>query len=965
MSDMLRKGIEHGFIDSNTEASIDYIPRLLTNEPEKGNKVLFEVTKELSNCIEFRFCVAFLTMSGIQVLINSLNNLRDKGIKGIIIVSKYQNFTEPNALRKLLEYDIIDLRIAAKDNYNLHSKGYIFRRSNDEYSIIVGSSNITQNALCSNKEWNVKLNSLKDGEYAKLVLDEFNEVYNNSMPVTKVWVDEYEKVYNSIKKSIKIDDSVIISSEIKPNSMQTAALEELEKLRASGNDKALVISSTGTGKTILCALDVKQYKPKKMLFVIHRENICHAALRTFKRVLGNDIKACILGGGNAGDITKANYVFAMVQTISKDNYLEMFDKEEFDYIVFDEAHHLGAPGTRKVFDYFKPKFVLGMTATPERMDNFDIFKLFNYNIACEIRLNDAMKYDLICPFHYYGVTDITVNGEMIKDDEDFSNLTSEERVKHILNKIEEYGYSGDKVKGLVFVSRVEEAKFLSDEFNKAGYRTIALSGADNEATRERAINMLESDDPKEYLDYIFTVDIFNEGIDIQKVNQVVMLRPTESAIIFVQQLGRGLRKNEDKEYLIVIDFIGNYDNNFLIPIALSGDRSYNKDNIRKFIKEGNKTIYGPSTIEFEKIVEDKIFEKLDKAKLNDAKIIKQSYFGLKNKLGRIPELEDFEKYNAIDVVKIFDKYGSYHNFLARYDDEYVNKLDKNEELYLELVSSKYGSAKKVFEAEFLKILINNLDGCFEDVYSKFISDMKKKYPTVKYDKLLKDNIKNQMNGEYFIANEKESYSSAKFIFGEEVDKNFKNCINDDDFKLLFDKILNYIIDRHNKEYRDYYLDSLFVLNKKYTYDDVFRVLNSKKNYVATNVGGYMFEPVTNTIPVFINYEKADDINDSIKYQDKFIDRNILSWVSKNNRTLKSPDVQRIIDADDNKTIIYLFVRKNKDDKESKEFYFLGKMNVIDTPKEIRMASGDKAVEITYKLHTSVREDLYDYIARND
>ena len=720
MNDMLKKGIEHGFIDSKSEASVDYIPRLLTNEPEKGNKVLFEVKKELAKCVEFKFCVAFLTMSGLAVLINTLNNLKNKGVKGTIIVSKYQNFTEPKALEKLLEYENIELRIAEKTNYNLHSKGYIFKHKDNEYSIIIGSSNITQNALCYNKEWNVKLNSLNDGAYTELVIDEFNGVYNNSIPVTKEWIEEYKKVCISIKKSIKIDDSVIISSEIKPNTMQEAALEELSKIRESGKDRALVISSTGTGKTILCALDVKQFKPKKVLFVIHRENICHAALRTFKRVLGNDIKACVLGGGNVGDITNANYVFAMVQTISKDNYLDMFDKEEFDYIIFDEAHHLGASGAKKVFDYFKPKFILGMTATPERMDNFDIFKLFDYNIACEIRLNDAMKYDLICPFHYYGVTDITVDGKMIEDDENFSNLTSEERVRHILSKIEEYGYSGDRVKGLVFVSRIEEAEFLSDEFNKAGYKTVALSQKNKEAARDKAINMLESDDPIEYLDYIFTVDIFNEGIDIQKVNQIVMLRPTKSAIVFVQQLGRGLRKNEDKEYVVVIDFIGNYDSNFLIPIALSGDRSYNKDNIRKFIKEGNKTIYGPSTIEFEQVVEDKIFDNLDKVNLSDARIIKQAYFELKNKLGRIPELEDFEKYNAIDVVKIFDKYGSYHNFLVKYDKDYINKFDKKEELYFELVSTKFGSSKKVFEVEFLKILMSNLDCDFETIYSKFI-----------------------------------------------------------------------------------------------------------------------------------------------------------------------------------------------------------------------------------------------------
>jgi len=953
MSVNIENGIYNGFIDSNKEANIDYIPTLLTNEPEEGMKVFCEVVKELNRCIEFKFSVAFLTMSGIQILYNTLNKLKANNIKGTIVVSQYQNFTEPKALRKLLNYDNIELRIVTNQEYKMHSKGYIFKYPNGEYSIIVGSSNLTQNALCVNKEWNVKLNTLSDGSYAKIVMDRFNEMYNISIPVTKEFIDEYEKIYNSIKKSYVIDDNVIIDTIIKPNSMQKEALTSLNNIRLKGQNKALAISSTGTGKTILSALDVAQFNPKKMLFVVHRENILHTAIKAFKRVLGKDISTSIFAGSKK-DID-AKYIFAMVQTLSKDNNLELFNKDEFDYIIFDEAHRLGNNQTRKVFEYFNPKFTLGMTATPERMDGYDIFKLFNYNIACEIRLNDAMKEDLICPFHYYGISDIEINGELIDDNTEFNRLVSKDRVEHIINKISEYGFSGNNPKGLIFVSRVEEAKELSKLFNEKGFNTVALSGENSEIERAKAIESLESDEA-DSLDYIFTRDIFNEGIDIPKVNQIIMLRPTESAIIFVQQLGRGLRKNNDKEYLVVLDFIGNYDNNFLIPIALSGDKSYNKDNLRRFIKEGNKTIYGASTIEFEEVVEKKIFEKLDKVNFNDARFIKESYVELKNKLGRIPSLMDFIEYDSIDPNRIFDKFGSYHNFLSKYEDNYKVQYSKEESLYLELISTKYGTGKKVYEVEFIKFLMNN--DYNKDAYIKYVEN---KYSNYKVNDLLLNNIINQMNGEYFVSNDKTKYKDIIFIKDNKKSKLFSELLNDNDFVTELNDLLDFIIYEYNQKYNKHYKDTLLVLNEKYTYDDVIRLLNFNKNEVSLNIGGYKCDDFTNTIPVFINYDKNDDISDSIKYEDRFETRELLHWVSKNGRTLQSKDVKTIINSNANDTKIYLFVRKNKDDSQAKEFYFLGRMYVTDNYKEITMESGHKAVEFLYKLDEPVREELYDYI----
>src|SRR5699024_5139882 len=315
--------------------------------------------------------------------------------------------------------------------------------------------------------------------------------------------------------------------------------------------------------------------------------------------------------------TDAKYLFATIQTISKQEMLDQFDPKEFDYILIDEVHKAGATSYLRVIDYFKPNFLMGMTATPERTDDFNIYKLFDYHIAYEIRLQEALEEDMLCPFHYFGVTDIEYKGEMIDDTTILSKLVTEERVNHIVDKINYYGYSGDRVKGLMFCSRKKEAVQLSEALNHKGFRTVALTGDDSQEERIHQVNRLENG----ALDYILTVDIFNEGIDIPSINQVVMLRQTQSSIIFIQQLGRGLRKHDTKDFVTIIDFIGNYKNNYLIPVALSGDKSQNKDNIRRHTSE-TTYIKGVSTVNFEEIAKRQIYQSINTSNLTSMKILK-------------------------------------------------------------------------------------------------------------------------------------------------------------------------------------------------------------------------------------------------------------------------------------------------------------------------------------------------------
>ena len=644
------KAVNTSFIDKNIESSEDLRPKLLINDHKKGSKILSTLVKELNSCDKFIFSVAFITMSGLTPILETLKDLEARGINGKILTTDYLNFSDPRALKKLLEFKNLDVGVFTQENF--HTKGYIFKKE-DKYTLIVGSSNLTQTALASNKEWNIRVTSLENGELIQETLNEFNLMWDKADVLTEDWISEYELVYKAQKNITKMQKvSKVKSKKLTPNSMQIEAVRSLDKLRKEKKEKALLISATGTGKTYLSAFDVQNAKPKKLLFLVHREQILKQAMNSFKAVLGHEISMGLLSGNKKE--TDSDYLFSTIQMMSKDDVHTKFTPDHFDYIIIDETHKAGSSSYLKLMKYFKPKFLLGMTATPERTDGFNIYELFDYNIAYEIRLQQAMEEDLLCPFHYFGITDLMVDGKLIDDTTDFSKLISDARVDNIINKINFYGYSGDRVKGLIFCSRKDEAKELSVLFNKRGYQTVALCGDASPEQREEAISMLEQDNREGGLDYIFTVDIFNEGVDIPAVNQVVMLRPTESSIVFVQQLGRGLRKSPDKEFVVIIDFIGNYKKNFLIPIALSGDRTYNKDTIRKYVAEGNRVIPGCSTVNFDKISKERIYESINNTKFTNLMLLKEEYANLKNKLGRIPMLLDFYKNGAIDPLIIVD-----------------------------------------------------------------------------------------------------------------------------------------------------------------------------------------------------------------------------------------------------------------------------------------------------------------------
>lgn len=945
--DSLSDSIYTSLIDKNHISQKDLRMRLLYNDHQNNMKLSYEIESLLADCKTFDFSVAFVSESGLAALKEKLFLLQKKGVKGRIITSTYLEFNSPKTFRELLKFKNIEVRIF-DNNIGFHPKGYIFE-INNLYKIIIGSSNLTQNALSTNQEWNILLTSNQNGEIVEQIRNEFDNQWEKSITLTEAWIDEYEKYYIEPSKTRK----PLRNQDIKPNYMQRKALNSLNALRNEGKEKALLISATGTGKTYLAAFDVKLYHPKKMLFVVHRKSIALKAMETFQTLIKD--KSMGIFSGSQRDLEK-DYIFSTVQTIHKPEYRSLFKENEFEYIIIDEVHKAGAHSYQELISYFQPKFLLGMSATPERSDDFDIYKMFDYNIAFEIRLQEAMEYDLLCPFHYYGITDLIIDDQIISDKTEFNLLVSDLRVDYIIKKINDYGFSGNKVHGLIFCSRKQEAIELSKIFNERGYKTIALTGDDSEIKRQDAMDRLESDD-EDGLDYIFTVDIFNEGIDIPKVNQVVMLRPTESAIIFVQQLGRGLRKHEDKEYVVVIDFIGNYEKNFLIPIALSGSLSYNKDNLRRFIEEGSLIIPGASTLQFDEISKKKIYESIDAANFNNIKIIKESYFELKGKLGRIPHLSDFSKYNAIDVQRIFqnNSLGSYHEFLKKYDKEYNIKFNSLEEKYLQFISVKLSSGKRVQELETIKLAIEKHTHLLKYLKEKMLKEY-----GIDMSNISIETITNILQQNFTTGSAKETFQDAVIVDKDfNISQTFLKLLQNPDFKNQVLEVVDYAIDLYKTEYSQKYANTDLCLYKKYTYDDVCRLLNWDKGMVALNIGGYYFDKRTNTLPVFINYDKEEHISETIKYEDHFINPEIIVAMSKNNRRIGDKSMEMFTKAQERNTQIHLFVRKNKEDKGSKEFYYLGLIHIINIEQEYMI--GKPICKITYQLDKAVKRDIYDFI----
>lgn len=946
-----------GFLDANAKSDQVYHPILVSNDG--ANTMLKTIRDELRRSRQFVFSVAFVTSSAIALLKQALLDFPGTGT---IITSTYLGFNSPDAFRELLNLEAVDVFVYPDTEAGFHPKGYIFEQD-ESTTAIVGSSNLTQFALQRNREWNLRFSALPDGDIVQQLESAVEAQLAASTRLVPEWIDEYEARYLPPTRSVWSTPEVIdefnklpARANVHANAMQREALAEIQKVRDAGEKRAVVISATGTGKTILAALDVRVVKPKRLLFVVHREQIIDRAISEFMRVLHAPVSDFGKFVGSRREIDR-RYVFATIQSLARAENLALFEPDAFDYVLVDEVHRAGADSYRRLLSWLEPEFLLGMTATPERTDDFNVFELFDFNVPYEIRLQKALEENMLAPFHYYGVTDfVTDEGEVIDDASELGRLVESERVDHLVRMISRYGHAGARVQGLMFCSRKDEAVELSGLLNERAVhgkrlRTRALTGDDSIDVREAAVQELESGQ----LDYIVTVDIFNEGIDIPSVNQVVMLRQTQSSIIFTQQLGRGLRKSKGKDHLIVIDFIGNYTKNYLIPIALFGDSTLSKDSIRKKLIDAQEAgaISGLSSVNFDAISRDRIFESLAVATLDSMQNLKRAFVELKNRLGQAPRLMDFARFDTVDPTVLAMKRGNFWNFLRAVKAADIGPSG-TENAVLTFLATELLNGKRPHELLLVKRLLD--DGPVS---------------VTEYRRILEDNdcvaddatttsVTRVMSLEFFPAADSVKYGSEPIValvdgtftlgkhFAEawQASEQFRTHVRDMIETGLY-------VARHR-----YKWSGTLEVGQRYSRKDVCRLLNWKSNQQST-IYGYKVDFVSNSCPIFITYHKGDDVSASTRYEDEFINESALTWYTRSRRTLKSGEVKAIAE---NHLPLHLFAKK--DDAEGTDFYYLGKAKSTDA-REQHMPDGNgrdlDVVRMRLDMSSPIETSLFEYL----
>lgn len=641
---------------------------VMTGDRNRNRFLLYQLKRSMQKAKRIDIIVSFLMESGVRMILDDLKAALDRGVPVRILTGNYLGITQPSALC-LLKKELcnrVDLRFYHDKNRSFHPKSYIFHYENNG-EIYIGSSNISRSALTSGIEWNYRFNSINDSKNFILFYQTFVDLFeNHSIIIDDEELTRYSKSWHKpaiskdlAKYDLSADDTdTNVAVFYQPRGAQIEALYALEDSRAEGATKGLVQAATGVGKTYLAAFDSVRYR--HVLFVAHREEILKQAAISFQNVRQSDDYGFF--NGTQKDTHKA-VIFASVATLGRKEYLteEYFPPEYFDYLVIDEFHHAVNDQYRRIIDYFKPQFLLGLTATPERMDGKNIYEICDYNVPYEISLKDAINKGILVPFHYYGIYDETDYSSLhlVKGhyEEKELNETYIGNVKRY-DLIYKYYIKYHSKRALGFCCSRKHAEEMAKEFCKRGIASVAVySNADGAFSedRDKAIEKLNNQDIK----VIFSVDMFNEGVDIASLDMVMFLRPTESPIVFLQQLGRGLRISRGKEYLNVLDFIGNYVKAGRAPFLLSGDIRYSSQGA---LDPHNIKYPDDCIVDFDIRLID-LFKELDRKSLSMKEQIRREFYRVKELLdGKIPTRMELFTYMEDDIYQYCIRHSSENPF---------------------------------------------------------------------------------------------------------------------------------------------------------------------------------------------------------------------------------------------------------------------------------------------------------------
>ncbi len=861
--------------------------QFLTNYTETS--FLNKIKDNLRSCKSFNFSVSFIKKAGLMLLFKDIEAAVERGCVGRIITSTYQNFTDIESLKSFFalmgrhrnfecNLDFECFLDAQYSTIGYHSKGYLFE-FDDRYELIVGSSNITRYALLKNIEWDIVISDSEPTQSYTQAFNEFNNLWSQTHLLNSEIINLYANKLNFAIERWDMDYD-LASSSIKPNFMQRKALKELNRYRAIGLERALVVAAAGSGKTYLAAFDAYNFSPKRLLYVVHEGSILKKSFETFRDVFGNS-KSYGIFSGESKELD-ADFVFASNMMMSR--FLDLFANDEFDYIIIDECHHATAETYKKIIKYFEPEFLLGLTATPERMDNQDVFELFDSNVPYELRLRDAIINDLIVPFKYYGIRDVLVEYGLNKNEERrmIAQLADEKHCDFISTEIENHRPQG-KLKALAFCRNVTHARMMSEALGER-YKTAYLTGNNNIGERIRAYNDLQSDSTD--LEILFAIDILNEGVDIPGINMVLFLRPTESSTVFIQQLGRGLRKFTGKDYVTVLDFIGNsYKRSVQIAFALSSlaeNFVLEKRLMVSLVRDNFDALglkqYGVE-INVDDLSKEEIVGYLENENFNSLSYLKQDYFNFKKYICSeyAPKHMDYLNNDcAPDLLRFMaikiqgKKNCSYYNFLKGIEEENLPEFNDQQISFINYLSEMLPIVR-IYEYQIFKCLFNG--------------------------------ICNLKNIEQILSESIKSYSQEQLRHALQYMKNISyagdilalNVPTDEQFIEYLQDLLAYGLTRFTVDFGDI---EDFKLWSSYRMDQV--QLKLCKNPGYNMKGTYVYDGV---VYIFASIKKDASTQEHLNYKDKFLQIDLFQWECEAGlNELKQGELI-------NSKTAYLFIRK--------------------------------------------------------